>query len=358
MINILHIALDFNLNSGVTTYVTMLLRHFSARPEYKVSFITNGGSALQRLDSVPVKPVIIPMQTGIRNILNVNANAQLIKGFCAENEINIIHSHHRYPEFIAHRVSKGLNLRTITTAHSMVKGFKALSFKSDRIIAVSNAVKERIIEDFGVDRSKIIMFYNCVEEIEARRPEENKALRKELGIPENNKVILYIGRFDDIKGVPYLIHAFDKICNEFQAATLLLIGDVDRSFQKYSNKRIKILPPQENSAQYYRISDIVVLPAKRDPFPYVMLETGLASKPFIGSRVDGIAEFIEDGKDGLLFPAKDEEALAAAMLRVLRDDDLASQLATNLHHKVKSLPTCEQYCERLDKIYREMLSIN
>ena len=58
------------------------------------------------------------------------------------------------------------------------------------------------------------------------------------------------------------------------------------------------LPPLENIKQLYSISDVVILPSKKDSFPYVMLEAGINKKSFIGGNTGGIAEFIEDGVNG------------------------------------------------------------
>ena len=65
--------------------------------------------------------------------------------------------------------------------------------------------------------------------------------------------------------------------------------------------KIKILKPVKNPYPFYSIADIVVLPSLADSFPYVMLESGLFKKPFVGTQTGGIAEFIDDGKNGLLF---------------------------------------------------------
>jgi glycosyltransferase involved in cell wall biosynthesis len=333
----------------------MLLRQFSMKPEYKMHFMTNGGSAIHRLDSLPVSPVILPMQSGMKNVLYAYSNFCRVKAYCEENAIHVIHTHHRYPEFIAYLVSSKLNVATVTTAHSIVKGFKSLSFRSDKIVAVSNAVRDTIMRQFVTDGSKIIVLYNCVEPLRPYAEKEIVAMRRNLGIPEHHKVILYVGRFDPPKGVQYLIRAFRRISAECDKATLLLIGGTQPSFEKYDDSRIIYLPAQESAALFYQLSDLVVLPSEQDSFPYIMLEAGLAGKPFIGSRVGGIAEFIEDGHNGLLFPAKDEAALAHRILEVLNDDSMSSLLGANLRQKVASLPTCEQYCGRLDEIYRDLL---
>ena len=72
-------------------------------------------------------------------------------------------------------------------------------------------------------------------------------------------------------------------------------------FIKKNNLKALVLPSKENVFDYFNIIDIVVLPSRIDPFPLVMLESGLMKKAFIGSSVDGIKEFIVNGKDGIRF---------------------------------------------------------
>ncbi|MFA5832623.1 MAG: glycosyltransferase family 4 protein [Bacteroidota bacterium] len=360
MTNILHIALNFNQNSGITTYVSMLFRHFLQKPKYKLHFITNGGNAVDKLESIGVHPAVIPMQTGIQNIFHLRSNLQFIKKYCKEHKIQIIHTHHRYPEFVSSLIAKKYQLRTITTAHSLVHGQKMLSFKSDKIIAVSNTVRESITQRYGVDKTKIETMYNCIEEMPDFFTSDILSLRKTVGIPSQNKVILYIGRFDTIKGTKYLIDAFERIRHDFNNITLLMVGDPHCFSQKTSNwengcQQI-ILPPQINGNQYFHLADLVVLPSLQDPFPYVMLEAGMAKKAFVGSKVDGIAEFIEDGKDGLLFNAGDVKKLIECIVELLNNPITPDFLGNNLYQKVKSLPTCEQYCDKLGEIYQNLLN--
>lgn len=360
MTNILHIALDFNQNSGITTYVSMLFKHYKTKPKYKLHFITNGGNALDKLESIDVQPVVIPMQTGIQNIFHLRSNLRFIGKYCEDHKIQIIHTHHRYPEFVSSFVAKKYRLRTITTAHSLVRGGKSLSFKSDKIIAVSNAVSESIIQRYRVDKSKIETMYNCIEEMPDTSTTDSLNLRKTLGIPSQNKVILYIGRFDAIKGTKYLIRAFEGIKQNFSNITLLMVGDSHCFSQKtiyWENGCQQInLPPQNNGYQYFHLADLVVLPSLQDPFPYVMLETGMAKKTLIGANIDGIAEFIEDGKDGLLFDAGDVKKLSECIIELISNPLKTVTLGNNLYQKIKSLPTCAQYCDKLNEIYQNLLN--
>lgn len=362
MTNILHIAMDFDRSSGITTYLKMLFRQFAQSSEYRLHLITNGGDALESLDAMNVHPVILPMRKGLKNIFFLPHNILFLKQYCEKNDIDIIHTHHRYPEFAASLVSVGNGIHTVTTAHSLVQGYQWISFRSEKIIAVSNAVRNEIINRYHVDEKKVETMYNCVEEMPRSSADDIANLRKELSIPEQNKIILYVGRVEAQKGVHYIKNAFRQVVTRCTNVTLLMVGNSGQSSQSTelvgNGSQLIILPPRGNIHPYFHMSYIVVLPTEKDSFPYVMVEAGAASKPFIGSSVDGIAEFIDDGKNGLLFPAGDEEKLALLIEELLNDGEKAALLGENLHKKVSTLPDCEEYCERLAGVYQQLCSGN
>ena len=106
---------------------------------------------------------------------------------------------------------------------------------------------------------------------------------------------------------------------------------------------------------FYQVSDIVVLPSRIDPFPYVMLETGAMKKPFIGGNPGGIAEFIEDGVNGILIEPGDSNQLADKIIFLINNPAQSELLANALYKKVKQECECVQYFKRLHNIYNQLL---
>jgi len=111
-----------------------------------------------------------------------------------------------------------------------------------------------------------------------------------------------------------LIKAFELIKSKNKNFILIAVGQIDGNNNVYksflNSERFIYIPPQNNIHNLYEISDLVVLPSREEPLGYAMLEAGLHKKPFIGGNTGGIAEFIEDGKNGLLIDPEDTEQLA------------------------------------------------
>lgn len=358
-IKILHISPDFNYSCGVSTYVYSLLKNFSNNNLYDIYFITNRGDALDKLKEIKLSPHILNFTRGIRNIFNLLQNLKALIDYCVKNKINIIHTHHRYPEFLAFITSKIIKIKTISTAHSIFSGKAVYSFKSEKIIAVSNSVKNILLNNYKVPVEKIIMINNFIEPIIEIDRKTKLNIKSDLGISPNKKVILFLGRISKIKGVDTLIESFNLISKKYNDVYLLIIGSIyDSSLKNILNNlptRIKLLNPVKNPYEYYSIADIIVLPSRVDPFPYVMLEAGLVKKPFIGSRTGGIEEFIEDNITGLLIEPGCPKQLAQKLSYLLENPDKGKYLADNLFTKVKSNISSEKYSENLENIYKQML---
>lgn len=354
---ILHISFDFNYSCGVSKYVFNVLKYLSEQPKYKLYLLTNGGDSLNRLENLNVEIKTSELHTSWGNFLYLIKDLILVYRFCRENKIQIIHTHHRYAEFIALLVAKLLGIKTISTVHSLVKGKKLLSFGSDKLLCVSNAVKRMLIEEYGVPLRKVDMMYNCVAPMQKESNLSKDQIRENIGIRKGIKIILYLGRLTEIKNVHSLISAFEIVHNKYPQTCLLIIGkDYDGSVPARSrhNPSIKVLVPVENPFQYYLIADMVIVPSLREPLSYVMLETGLMKKPFIGSRTGGIEEFIENNRNGLLFKPGEVNQLADKITYVLKNPEVTKSLGYNLYKKVVKECSCENYFRKLDRIYNEL----
>ena len=101
--------------------------------------------------------------------------------------------------------------------------------------------------------------------------------------------------------------------------------------------------------------DVVVLPSRIEPFGIVVLEAGSTNKPFVGSKVDGIAELIENEKEGLLFESGNADALVKQIIKIIDDKKFADVLAKNLNKKVLESFTVQIIIPQYEKLYKDIL---
>ncbi len=360
MKRILYISSDFNYACGVSRYVYQCLQHFSEKDNFNVHFITNRGDSLDRIsDNKNIKLHLLDFEKDHNNPFKLIKDFFQLLSYCKKYKIDIIHSHHRYPELISVLISKITEVKTITTVHSLVSRLKVLSFRSDKIICVSNAVKKNLIEKYPHCMNRITVLYNCIDASFFDTISDRQIIRNKFGFNSDDKIILFAGRISRIKGVDTLINAFVKISLLNENVKLILLGqaeDINISEAiKGFEKQILVIPPVKHIGEFYQASDLVVLPSRIDPFPYVMLETGAMKKPFIGGDTGGISEFIEDGVNGILIEPGNSDQLADKIIFLINNPEQAELLAEALYQKVMKECDCEKFYDRLEKIYNEIL---
>ena len=168
--------------------------------------------------------------------------------------------------------------------------------------------------------------------------DEINELKNKLGIALTDFVYVFAGRLVQDKGINELISAFDSISKENPNCKLLLVGslesDLDPLFTSTVEK-IKKHPSiisvgwQEDVRLYFSVSNVLVFPSYREGFPNVVLQAGAMGLPSIVSNINGCNEIIENNKNGLIIPAKNEIALKQAMQKILIENELYFQLKNN-----------------------------
>lgn len=170
-------------------------------------------------------------------------------------------------------------------------------------------------------------------------------LKKSLGINHDNFIFIYTGRLTGDKGMNELLLAFQKIATEFNQAKLLLVGFLEAELDPLkketlskieNNKQVIFIPFQKDVRPYYSISDVLVFPSYREGFPNAVLEAGAMGLPSIVTNINGCNEIIEDGKNGILIPPKDANALFIAMKKIILDVSLQNHLQENARSMIIS----------------------
>lgn len=353
--NVLHLQPFLDLTNGVSKAIYLLTKYSGCG--IKSSVLSFGGDAVTKYQKENLTVEFIPGKKNIRNIIK---HILYIKTFCLKNKIDIIHSHHRYFDLLSYIISKQIKIKTITTVHSKVYGKKYVSYKSDYLIAVSDSIKKHLVGYFKIKEDKIYTINNFVDPKEKPKNFNSSELLKQLNIELDNIVLVFIGRFSKEKGVDILLEAFKDIQFNHSNAILLLVGNGEEiaSIKKYYSKfnlKVKIIAPVENIYDYYNIADIIILPSRVDPFPFIMLEAGLMKKPLIASRVDGIAEFIEHDVNGILVEPENVLSLVEGLKRLIDNPSLRIKLSENLNKKVLDGFTLDKIIPRYREFYRSLL---
>ena len=235
------------------------------------------------------------------------------------------------------------------------------ALRQQQTIVISRAVADHLATYLKTPRAKLSLVYYGLKP----RSRTGINFRQKYGIPADVPLIGTVGRLSKQKGHFVLIKAMALVCRELPRARLLIIGHDDQGLKDGLLARIREAGLEENiilGGFRDEIPDIMAcfgvfcLPSLWEGFGMVLIEAMAESKPIVASRVGSIPEVVEDGRTGLLIPPGDENQLAAALLRLLRDKDLAAAMGRAGKERLEKHFTRRAMAESTERIYDRLLS--
>ncbi len=245
----------------------------------------------------------------------------------------------------------GIWMRLQTPAHRLFFPVTRYIYcHADAIVVYGEHVKRYLVGE-GVPAEQIFVAAHAVDNDAYNREvseEEQVALRQKLGIASGQKVVLYLGRLVEEKGLPHLIEAFAQLGS--QDAVLVLTGEgPERSHLEYlvrergltGQMRFPGHVPPEDTVPYYAVASVYVLPSIttlvfKEPWGLVVNEAFNQGVPVIATDAVGAAAggLVQDGVNGFVVPERDSQALAQAIGLILRDSELREQMSQNARQLV------------------------
>jgi glycosyltransferase involved in cell wall biosynthesis len=225
-------------------------------------------------------------------------------------------------------------------------------------IAVSHHVAERVRAVMPWPSERIEVIPNGID-VTAFRHDRAEDLRREVAGDDPRPLVLTVGRLDEQKGHACLLEAARLVPD----AQFALAGDGplddllrDRAARLGVADRIRFLGRREDIAALLACADLFVLPSRYEGLPLAVLEAMAAAVPVVATDVGGTSEAVVDGATGLLVPADDPRALAAAVRRALDDPAGAHRLGAAGRDRARREFTAAVMARRTETIYRRLLA--
>ncbi len=195
----------------------------------------------------------------------------------------------------------------------------------DRVTAISRFLADRAVR-LGADPVRVSVIPNGVDlsRITPQRPAERVAHR-----------IVCVARLSWEKGLGELLEALAIVRRDVPDAHLVLVGEgKERIALEAKARALGVAPavdfrgalPNAEALAVLRTADVFACPSRAEGLGIVFIEAQACGVPPVGTRVGGIPDVIQDGKNGLLVPLEDAEALAAALMRVMKESGLRERL--------------------------------
>ncbi len=202
---------------------------------------------------------------------------------------------------------------------------------------------------------------------DVRASVDRGALRKELAIPDGSFVVTFIGRVTRDKGILELLSAFEAGSREAPESFLIIVGPVETQKDVALGKalagasghpRIRLTGYDPAAERYLCITDVLCLPSYREGFGNVVLEAAVMGVPTVGTRIIGLIDAVEDGKTGILVPAKDPAALAAALECLRRNPQQRAKLGEEARTRAITQFSAERLSRAVLAEYERLLPLS
>jgi len=249
--------------------------------------------------------------------------------------------------------------------------------ESAALVAASDIELGELRDLYDADPDKVHVI-PCGVDPALFRPMRQADARERLGRDQCERIVLFVGRIEQIKGIDVLLRAlallfFRRPDLRSDVCLLVVGGALDPQDDAPETEKIEELRrlvhehrmeanvnfvgslDQETLALYYAAADVCAVPSLTESFGLVALEAMACGTPVVGTRVGGLQTLIEDGESGLLVPAGDYQALAEAIAQVLTDHRLRIHLAHGARDRAEHF-TWQSVCEKIDALYTSVLA--
>jgi len=216
---------------------------------------------------------------------------------------------------------------------------------ADAVVVYGEHVKRYLVEQ-GVSAERVFVCRHAVDNDKYSRPvpeDEVGRLRQTLDLAPSDRVILYLGRLEESKGLRYLIDAFAQLAHPDVVLVFVGQGSENAALRQQAGElgvqsrvRFAGYVPDEATLPYYAMSELLVLPSittpqGKEPWGLVVNEAMNQGLPVVATDAVGAAAggLVQDGVNGFVVPERDSAALTHALRRILDDSDLRNRFSQN-----------------------------
>lgn len=237
---------------------------------------------------------------------------------------------------------------------------RAGAHRTDIYIAPSRAIAEAVQRHYRYPQERIVVIPHGIGSAIAGLPSATRdALRAELSIDADDRVILFVGRLDDAKGILDLWEAFAGIAGS-HGKLILLVAGAGALAERFSRlvtrsglaNRVRTLGFRADVGRLLAAADLFVLPARHEAFGIVLLEAMSARVPVVATRTGGIPEIVVDGETGILVEPCDTASLARALLDLADDPGKRQALGRAGYERWAQSFTLDRFVDETLKAYR------
>lgn len=368
-ISIFEVIADSSL-TGAPRHLLTLLSGIN-RIRFIPTVVAPSGPLTQELKKRKIPVFEVPMG-GRSYVPAVNALTKLLKKY----DPDVVHTHGQRAGLIGRLAARGLPLKRVHTEHtythqfrlqnpvlhlSHLRAMRILDRWTDKVIAVSKAVRQFLIDANITKPDKIVTIYNGITPLTSKIPDrEIQAFKDKYKIVSDDIVIGTIGSFNIQKDTATLVKAVSRMVKKWPKIKLILVGKgplrykLERVIKRLRlEDRVVFTGALSNVLPALRSLKVFVLPSLSEAFGITLLEAMKAGVPIVATRVGGIPEIIIHNHNGLLVEPKNPKKLAAALMQLLNDKKLQHKFVNN-YGKTLDKFSADKMIEQTERVYIDL----
>ncbi len=334
-----------SLNSGgVERCVVEICDYIAKTHQDDEVFVMSKGGWMEMFLDKKCQHIKVNLTT--KNPFKIIKNAKVIANFCNKNQIDIVHVHSRAPAWSCYLARKYCKFKLITTVHAAYsaqnffkKIYNKIMFKGDCVIAVSDFLKNQILQTYNVTNKYIHVIKRGIQIDTFSREKVTSQrlliLANELRLPDDKFIITVPARISRGKGHKELIKALSMLRGF--SFLCYFVGDFDKKlkFKKNLDKMIEKLKMEDkihftgrmkDMPAMYAVTDLVILPSiKPESFGKVIIEAGAMGCIVLSTNIGNPVDILQNGSNGFLVAAK-------------KPIDMSKKIAEIIHSKIHQDP--------------------
>ena len=297
----------------------------------------------------------------------IDVFADGVRAFAASQRISydLIHSHYWHSGVAATRLAKAWNVPHVHSHHTLGRvknrhlapgdapeprsrlvGEKEVIDSADILVASTDQEWSQLSCLYSAPHDRLKTIHPGVDHA-LFRPGDRRSARAEIGVDQEEAVMLYVGRIQPLKGLSLAIQAVEELDGALDGPLTFLVvggasgsagaGEVERLRRLTRDlgvaDRVRFIGPQPHARLplFYRAADVLVMCSHSESFGLSALEAHASGLPVVATAVGGLGHIVLDGESGYLVEDREPAGFAARLKTLLSDRELQERLSRNAH---------------------------
>lgn len=364
---IVQIIADSSLSGGPKHVLGLLQNIDKARFEcHLICPVGNLSAEARKISGVEVINIRMSSKFDLVSIFEIRAEVSKIQATGDPFSKMIVHTHGVRAGLLArlflpeniitiyteHRYDADYHLKNPLNEYVQKKVLKYLNKKTDLIIAVSSSARDYLVGYGLAPKGRVMVIPNAVN-VTPVKAAEARAIGEA-------PVIGTVGSLNRQKGQRYLIEAMTAISSRYPEATLKIAGrgEEEANLKGLTAKlgllkHVRFLGEVKDISKFLETLDVFVLPSVAETFGIVLLEAMQAGVPVVATKVGGVSDVVQDGKNGLLVRSRNSKSLADAIISILSKPSLAAKFRSNGLERSKEFDW-KKIIEKIEDVYERI----